>query len=128
MNTELTNTEVISSKMMRPRRYAERMGINYRTFYDYLYRGAIPYYKFQGILLIDVEEADAIIKGLLKRVHADHGIAKTGKKRDRDATSSTLRTQFVADRDRNSRRKSGTSPLLLNKTAASTKTKKGERT
>jgi hypothetical protein len=58
MNTKLTNAEVISSKMMRPRRYAEVMGINYRTFYDYLYRGAIPYYKFQGILLIDVEEAD----------------------------------------------------------------------
>jgi hypothetical protein len=60
-----TSTEQV---MMRPKPYARRTGIPYRSLYEYLYRGVLPYYKFQGILLIDVKEADAIIRSGLQRV------------------------------------------------------------
>jgi hypothetical protein len=72
--------------MMRPRPYARRMGMPFRTLYEYLYRGVLPYYKFQGILLIDVAEADAIIRSGLQRV--DRGLTKAKKakiKKDLDA-------------------------------------------
>jgi hypothetical protein len=68
--------------MMRPRPYARRMGIHWRTFYEYLYTGAIPYYKFRGILLVDVAEADRIIRSGLQRIDAGFTKpkkAKTGK-------------------------------------------------
>lgn len=50
------------------------MGMPFRTLYEYLYRGVLLYYKFQGILLIEVKEADAIIRGRLQRV--DPGLTK----------------------------------------------------
>jgi len=62
------------------------MGMPFRTFYEYLYRGVIPYYKFQGILLIDIEEADSVIRSGLQRV--DRGLTKAKKakiKRDLEA-------------------------------------------
>jgi hypothetical protein len=61
--------------MMRPRPYALRMGMPFRTLYEYLYRGVLPYYKFQGILLIDVKEADAVIRAGLQKV--DPKVPKT---------------------------------------------------
>jgi hypothetical protein len=58
------NTSSIPAKFMRPRKYAERVGINWRTAYR---EGLWPAYKFQGILLVDVEEIDAILKGLIRQ-------------------------------------------------------------
>jgi hypothetical protein len=42
--------------------------MNWRTCYRYIEEGIIPAYKFQGLLLIDVDEADSIIKGLVRHV------------------------------------------------------------
>ena len=58
----------IAAKFMRPRRYADRVGINWRTCYGYIEKGILPAYKFEGVVLIDVDEADAIIKGLVRHV------------------------------------------------------------
>ncbi len=51
-------------------------------------------------------------------------VSLSPKKRDRDATSSILQPNSSHIATETSRRKSGTFPLLQNKTAASTKTKK----
>jgi hypothetical protein len=61
------NTNSIPAKFMRPRKYAERVGVNWRTAYRYIDEGLWPAYKFQGILLVDVEEIDAILKGLIRQ-------------------------------------------------------------
>ena len=53
------------------------MGMPYRTLYEYLYTGVIPYYKLRGILLIDVKEADAVIRSGLQKV--DRGLTKAQK-------------------------------------------------
>jgi hypothetical protein len=65
--------------MMRPKPYARRTGIPERSLYEYLYRGVLPYYKFQGILLIDVKEADAVIRAGLQRVDPKAPKAKVPK-------------------------------------------------
>jgi predicted site-specific integrase-resolvase len=62
------NTQSIPAKFMRPRQYAQRVGVNWRTAYRYIDEGLWPAYKFQGVLLVDVEEVDAILKGLVRRV------------------------------------------------------------
>jgi predicted site-specific integrase-resolvase len=61
------DTQSIPQKFMRPRRYAQRVGVNWRTAYRYIEEGFWPAYKFQGVLLVDVDEVDAIIKGLTRR-------------------------------------------------------------
>ena len=63
-----TQSIPIPPKFMRPREYAPRVGINWRTCYRYIKEGLFPAYKFQGILLIDVDECDAILKGLIRHV------------------------------------------------------------
>jgi predicted site-specific integrase-resolvase len=63
--------------MMRPRPYALRVGLPYRTLYEYLYTGVIPYYKLRGVLLIDIKEADAIIRSGLQKV--DRSLTKAEK-------------------------------------------------
>ena len=69
MSTEMIPSKVaVPSKFMRPRQYAPRVGINWRTCYRYITEGVLPAYKFQGILVVDVDETDAIIKGLVRRV------------------------------------------------------------
>ena len=67
-NTPMTAEPKIPAKFMRPRRYAERVSINWRTCYHYIDQGLFPAYKFQGVVLLDVEECDAILKGLVRRV------------------------------------------------------------
>jgi hypothetical protein len=62
------NTSPNSAKFMRPRVYGPSRGMNWRTCYRYIKEGLFPAYKFQGILLLDVEECDAIIKGLIRHV------------------------------------------------------------
>jgi hypothetical protein len=64
----MANVEPPSPKFMRPRRYAERVGINWRSIYHYVDIGALPSYKFQGVLLLDVEECDSVLKGLERRL------------------------------------------------------------
>ncbi len=56
--------EPILQKFMRPRNYAKRVDVNWRSIYSYLDDGLIPKYKFAGVVLIDVEEADAILKSM----------------------------------------------------------------
>jgi hypothetical protein len=73
----MQTTGILEPKMMRPRHYARRMGIHWRTFYEYLYKGLVPYYKFRGILLVDVAEVDAIIRSGFQRV--DPGLTKATK-------------------------------------------------
>src|SRR3979411_1147041 len=58
----------IPPKFMRPRPYSARVGVNWRTGYRYINEGIWPAYKFQGILLSDVEECDAILKGMVRHV------------------------------------------------------------
>jgi hypothetical protein len=70
-------TETIQPIMMRPRPYARRTGLDPRTLYHYLSIGAIPSYRFRGILLIDINEADAVIRSGLQRV--DPGLTKVKK-------------------------------------------------
>jgi hypothetical protein len=71
------NTKEIPQKFMRPRNYAERVDINWRTCYRYVSEGLFPGYKFQGIVLLDVAECDAILKGLVR--HAQKPIKGPGK-------------------------------------------------
>jgi hypothetical protein len=56
--------EPVAPKFMRPRNYARRVDINWRSIYHYIDKGWIPGYRLQGCLLIDVEEADQIIRSL----------------------------------------------------------------
>ena len=80
----MANVEPPSVKFMRPRRYAERVGINWRSIYQYIAKGELPAYKFRGILLIDVEEADGVLKGLVRhvaRVHLPRSARKPRRKR-----------------------------------------------
>jgi len=53
-------------KFMRPRPYAKRVGINWRSIYSYINKGALPATKFQGILLLDVQRCDDILAGLVR--------------------------------------------------------------
>jgi hypothetical protein len=66
--TAIKEPPAVPAKFMRPRRYAERVGINWRTCYRYIDLGIFPGYKFQGVLLLDVDECDSIIRGLQRRV------------------------------------------------------------
>jgi hypothetical protein len=50
---------------MRPTQYAQRASISRRACYDYVASGKFPSYKFHGVVLIDIDEADAAIRGLL---------------------------------------------------------------
>jgi hypothetical protein len=61
------NVESVPAKFMRPRPYASRVGVSFRSIYHYVDLKVLPSYKFQGCLLLDVEECDAIIKGLRRR-------------------------------------------------------------
>jgi hypothetical protein len=56
--------ETAPTKYMRPKPFALRTGVSGRTVYHWINLKIIPSYKFQGVLLIDVDEADLIIKGL----------------------------------------------------------------
>jgi len=56
--------EIAPAKYMRPKPFAVRTGVSGRTVYHWIDLKIIPSYKFQGVLLIDIEEADLIIKGL----------------------------------------------------------------
>ena len=69
-------------KFMRPRRYAERVGINWRTTYRYIDLGVLPSYKFQGVVLLDIDECDAIIRGLQRRTEPR---SKTRKRKSAQA-------------------------------------------
>jgi hypothetical protein len=77
MGTKSTPPPLVPPKFMRPRKYAPRVGINWRTCYRYINEGLFPAYKFQGILLLDVEECDAILKGLKR--HVPKPIKRPGK-------------------------------------------------
>jgi hypothetical protein len=55
---------------MRPRPYGKRIGLDFRTVYRHINTGRFPAYKFGGALLLDVDECDAIIRGLERRVPA----------------------------------------------------------
>jgi hypothetical protein len=59
--------ETVPAKFMRPRPYAQRIGVSFRSVYHYVDQKILPSYKFQGCLLLDVEECDLIIKGLRRR-------------------------------------------------------------
>jgi hypothetical protein len=63
-----TKPNSVPPKFMRPRVYAPRVGIDWRTCYRYIQEGLFPAYKFQGVLLLDVEECDGILKGLVRHV------------------------------------------------------------
>ena len=56
--------ETAPTKYMRPKPFALRTGVSGRTVYRWIDLKIIPSYKFQGVLLIDIEEADLIIKSL----------------------------------------------------------------
>ena len=56
----------VAVKFMRPREFAQRISTNWRTVYGWLDKGILPGYKFSGVVLIDVDEADRILKGLPK--------------------------------------------------------------
>ena len=58
-----TKPNSVPPKFMRP-----RVGIDWRTCYRYSREGLFPAYKFQGVLLLDVEECDGILKGLVRHV------------------------------------------------------------
>lgn len=60
-------TEVLPAKFMRPRPYAQRIGVSHRSVYHYVSQKIFPAYKFQGVLLLDVEECDAIVRGMRRR-------------------------------------------------------------
>ena len=62
------DTPQITAKFMRPRQYAKRVSIDWRTCYRYITEGVLPAYKFQGVLLLDVDECDMLLKGLVRRV------------------------------------------------------------
>jgi hypothetical protein len=54
--------EIAPAKYMRPKPFAVRTGVSGRTVYRWIDLKIIPSYKFQRVLLIDIEEADLIIK------------------------------------------------------------------
>ena len=56
--------ETAPAKYMRPKPFAVRTGVSGRTVYRWIDLKIIPSYKLQGVLLIDIEEVDLIIKGL----------------------------------------------------------------
>jgi hypothetical protein len=70
-------TQSIPAKFMRPRPYSESRGFNWRTCYKYINDGLFPSYKFQGIILLDVEECDSILKGLKR--HVPRPLKRPGK-------------------------------------------------
>jgi excisionase family DNA binding protein len=53
--------ETAPTKYMRPKPFALRTGVSGRTVYRWIDLKIIPSYKFQGVLLIDVDEVDLII-------------------------------------------------------------------
>jgi len=55
---------IAPTKYMRPKPFALRTGVRGRAVYRWIDLKIIPSYKFQGVLLIDVDEVDLIIKGL----------------------------------------------------------------
>jgi hypothetical protein len=59
--------EIVPQKFMRPKPYAGRVGVSPRSIYHYVDLKILPSYKFQGVLLLDIEECDTIIKGLRRR-------------------------------------------------------------
>jgi hypothetical protein len=61
------NAESVPAKFMRPRPYAQRIGVSFRSIYHYVDQKIFPAYKFQGVLLLDIEECDSIVKGLRRR-------------------------------------------------------------
>jgi hypothetical protein len=61
------NAEIVPAKFMRPRPYAKRIGVSFRSVYHYVDQKIFPAYKFQGVLLLDIEECDSIIRGLRRR-------------------------------------------------------------
>jgi hypothetical protein len=93
------NTKEIPQKFMRPRHYAMHADFNWRTCYRYVSEGLFPSYKFQGIVLLDVAECDAILKGLVR--HAPKpikGPGKAGRPRKFDPQMlQPARTQDAAD-------------------------------
>jgi predicted site-specific integrase-resolvase len=79
-------------KFMRPRPYARRVGVDWRTAYRYISDGLWPAYKFQGVLLIDVEEVDCILKGMIKRKVA------IGEQRTAAAKARAVKAQVKAEK------------------------------
>jgi hypothetical protein len=61
------NVETVPAKFMRPRPYAKRIGVSFRSVYHYVDQKIFPAYKFQGVLLLDIEECDAIVRGMRRR-------------------------------------------------------------
>jgi hypothetical protein len=64
---------------MRPRPYAERTDVSSRTIYHWIDIKVLPASKFQGVLLLDVEECDAIIRGMRRREIKPSPRIKRGK-------------------------------------------------
>ena len=60
-------TETVPPKFMRPAPYAMRISVSTRSVYHYVDQKIFPAYKFQGVLLLDVEECDAIVRGMRRR-------------------------------------------------------------
>jgi hypothetical protein len=87
VQTHMTDIK-IPAKFMRPRQYAERISINWRTCYRYITEGVLPCYKFQGVLLVDVDEADAIIKGLVRHVSKSIKGRKAGRPKKSEVITS----------------------------------------
>jgi hypothetical protein len=88
----MSATLSISPKFMRPRRYAERVGINWRTIYQYIEQGYFPAYKFRGVLLLDIDECDAVIKGMRRLEPEPRGaaIARRKAKEEREKQSRSM--------------------------------------
>jgi hypothetical protein len=88
------NTETIPPKFMRPRPYCRRVGVNWRTGYRYIDEGLWPAYKFQGVLLLDVDEIDGILKGL--PTPASKGIAANRRRQSPKSAKSAVVKQGLA--------------------------------
>jgi hypothetical protein len=87
--------ESIPAKFMRPRPYSRSRGFNWRTCYKYIDDGFFPSYKFQGVVLLDVEECDAILKGLIRHVPKPiKGPGKVGRSRKEPPWPKELKREF----------------------------------
>src|SRR5271163_3631688 len=76
-----TIIEPVLQKFLRPRHYARRIDVNWRSVYAYIEQGLLPAHKFAGVVLLDVEECDAILNGLTVPV-----VPVTAAKRKRQAS------------------------------------------
>jgi len=75
--------DAVPQKFMRPKPYAGRAGVSSRTVYHWVDLKILPAYKFQGVLLLDVEECDSIIRGM--RRHEIKPLVKRNLKQRKEA-------------------------------------------